>query len=140
VAVAFWTQGGSGSGSAATGTTTTVTVNQTSVVTGLYPGDSPVGLSGDYTNPNAGAVKVGTVTAVIDPTFSVQTDPSKPACTPADFAIAGSATPTNVQIPSGTHVGSWSGLTIAMNNLATNQDNCKSLASVPINYTVTAGS
>jgi hypothetical protein len=133
VAVAYWTQGGSGNGSAATGTTALVTVHQTSIVGNLYPGGPAQTLSGNFDNPNAGSVLVAAVTAVVDPSFTAQADLTKPACTSADFVIGGSA-PVGVQIPSGLGVGSWTGLTIAMTNAVTNQDNCKNV-SVPIDYT-----
>ncbi len=132
VAVAYWTQGGSGSGSAATGTTSAIVVHQTSTVNGLYPGGPAQALSGNFDNPNAGPVFVTGVTAAVHP-FSAQADGSKPACTAADFVIAGSAS-VGSEISSGLGVGSWSGLTIAMKDGSANQDNCKNV-SVPIDYT-----
>jgi hypothetical protein len=131
-AFAYWTGGGIGSGSAAAASTTPVTVNQTGSITGLYPGATPVALSGTFTNPNAGPVYVANVTAAVA-AFSSQTDATKPACTAADFAIAGTAT-VNAQIDDGSP---WSGLTVALTNRAGNQDNCKS-ASITINYTANA--
>jgi hypothetical protein len=133
VATAYWTQGGSGTGSGSTGTTASITVNQTSTVANLYPGGTPQALSGNFTNPNPSNVFVTSVTAVVDPTFNSQTDGTKPACTAADFVIAGAA-PVNAQIASGAGVGAWGGLTIQMVNAPTNQDNCKNV-SVPIVYT-----
>ena len=47
-----------GNGSGSTGTTNAITVNQTSVVTGLYPGGPAQDLSGDFDNPNPGAVGI----------------------------------------------------------------------------------
>lgn len=129
-ALAYWTQSGSGSGTAQTGTTTAVTVNQTTTVTGLYPGDSPVTISGDFTNANSGSVKVGTVTGALD-TAHLPT-----GCVAADFTVTGSDA-VNAEIPSGTHVGSWTGITIQMNDTSVNQDNCKT-QTIPILYTVTA--
>ena len=131
-AYAYWTGGGSGSGSAATGTPSSLTVNQTTVVTGLFPGASAVTLSGNFDNPNSGAVTVSTLTAAVR-AFSSQTDATKPACTQADFAIGGTATGLG-SIPSGTAQGSWTGLTVRMLNGAGNQDNCKS-ATINIDYT-----
>jgi hypothetical protein len=134
-AYAFWTGGGSGSGSAAAGTTSAVTVNQTGSITGLYPGATPTALSGTFTHSNSGAVHVANVTATVQ-AFNVQADPAKPACTQADFAIGGTAA-VNAQVPPGTGVGSWSGLTVALLNGSGNQDNCKN-ASITINYTANA--
>jgi len=133
IATAYWTQGGSGTGSANTGTTTAIVVHQTSPVAGLYPGGPAVTLSGNFDNSNAGPVLVSAVTAVVDPAFTAQADLTKPACTPADFVIAGAA-PVGVQIPSGNAVGAWTGLTIQMQNSASNQDNCKNVT-VTIDYT-----
>jgi hypothetical protein len=133
IATAYWTQGGGGTGSAGTGTTTSIVVHQTSPVAGLYPGGPAVTLSGNFDNSNAGPVFVTAVTAVVDPLFSARLDLSKPACTPGDFVIAGAA-PVGASIPSGNAVGAWTGLTIQLQNLATNQDNCKNVT-VPIIYT-----
>jgi hypothetical protein len=131
-AYAYWTAGGSGSGNGqALAGSTDLTVNQ-DPATGLYPGNS-VALSGDFTNPNAYPVFVGSVVGTIS-TFSIQADTGKPPCTQADFTLTGSA-PVGAQIPAGTNQGAWSGYTLAMINAATNQDNCKGVA-VPITYSV----
>jgi hypothetical protein len=122
-AYAYWTGGGSGSGSAQATTPSAVTVNQTTSVSNLYPGATPVTLSGNFNNPNSGTVFIANVTASIQ-AFSTQTDGTKPACTEADFAIGGSAT-VNAEIAAGNGVGSWSGLTVRLLNGAGNQDNCK---------------
>jgi hypothetical protein len=132
-AVAYWTQGGTGSGTAGTGNTVAITVNQTNAaITDLYPGQGPVALSGDFDNPNAGPVYVASVTAVVR-AFTSQTDVGKPACTEADFQIAGTAS-VAAEIPAGNAVGGWSGLTIELLNGAGNQDNCKDVT-VTIDYT-----
>lgn len=131
-AYAYWSVIGSGSGTAASGSAAAVVVNQTSSASGLYPGGS-VALSGDFDNPNPGAVYVTAVTAAVR-IFSAQADNTKPACTQADFTITGTSN-TPGSIASGTAVGSWSGLTLTMVNSGTNQDNCKSLAAVQIDYT-----
>ena len=134
-ALAYWTQGGTGSGSATTGTTTPITVNQTNAaITNLYPGGTPVALSGDFTNGNSSAVTISSVTAVVR-SFSAQTNSSKPACTAADYAIGGSA--AGSPVPVGTNVGTWSGLTVALSNGAGNQDNCKGVV-INIDYTANA--
>ncbi|HJU46699.1 MAG TPA: hypothetical protein VJ689_01095 [Gaiellaceae bacterium] len=131
-AYAFWTQSGSGTGSATAGTTNTITVNQTSTVTGLYPDGPAAPLSGDFTNPNASEVHISSVTAAVSSITGAGTDGTKPACTIADFAIGGSSGPTDV--PVGTNVGSWSGLTISLVDNGLNQDNCKN-ATANISYT-----
>jgi len=131
-AYAYWTGGGSGSGSASATTPSALTVNQSTSVTGLFPGASAVTLSGTFDNPNSGSVYVHNVTAAVH-TFSTQTDGTKPACTQADFAIGGSAT-VDANVPAGNGQGAWTGLTVRLLNGAGNQDNCKSQA-ITINYT-----
>jgi hypothetical protein len=130
IAFAFWSIGGTGSGSADTGTIGIVTVNQTVSPTGLYPG-ATAALSGNFDNANPGKVFITAVTASVTP-FSVQPDPTRPACTQADFSIAGTAN-VGVEIVPGPGMGAWSGLSLNMIDAATNQDNCKSIT-VPIAY------
>lgn len=133
---AYWTQGGSGTGSATAGNTVAITVNQTSVSAGtLYPGGPAEALSGDFDNPNAHAVNISSVTAAVSSISGAGTDAAKPACTTADFAIGGTSGATVV--PSGTGVGSWSGLNISLLDNGLNQDNCKG-ATANITYTANA--
>lgn len=98
---------------------------QTSSITGLYPGGPDKTLSGDFKNSNDSAVQVGNVSIT-----GVTTD--KAGCTAADFSTGGSA-PVDASVPSGNHVGSWSGLTVAMKDTGVNQDACK-VATVTIAY------
>jgi hypothetical protein len=121
-AYAYWTTSGSGNGSAATGTVVGITVNQTNTVADLYPGGPPQPLSGDFDNSNAGSVYVASVSAVLG---------TLPAgCVAADFTIAGTA-PVNALVPSGSAQGSWSGLTIKMNDTGVSQNTCKS-STIPL--------
>jgi hypothetical protein len=120
-AYAYWTQSGSGTGSATAGTTSSITVHQTSSVTGLYPGASAVTLSGNFDNPNSGPVTISSITAVVSSISGAGSDGTKPACTTSDFSIGGSVGTTTV--PSGTGVGSWTGLTIKLLDNGLNQDN-----------------
>jgi hypothetical protein len=113
-ALAYITATGSGSGSATTGTIAGITVNQSTVVTGMYPGDT-VPLTGTFTNTNPGSVDVTAVTATIG------TLPT--GCVAGDFSITGTSN-TPGEVPAGTDVGSWSGLSITMNNTALNQNSC----------------
>jgi hypothetical protein len=129
VALAYWTSSGAGAGTAATGTTADVTVNQTTSTTNLYPGGH-VALTGNFDNTNTGSVKVGTVTA------TVGTLPT--GCVAADFTISGSGV-VNAEIPAGTGVGAWSGITLTMNDTSSNQDACKT-QSIPVTYSVSAAS
>ncbi len=136
-AYAYWTSSGAGSGSAATGTNVALTVNQTSTVTAMGPGVAPQALSGNFDNPNAGPVFVKTVVATV-------TSTGAPGCTASDYTIAGtsvigaSAPGAGGSVPAGgAGVGSWSGLTIAFNETASNQDACKG-AVLTIGYSTTS--
>lgn len=132
VAFAYWSQGGTGTGSATAATTSAITVKQTSAVTGLYPGAAATTLSGNFDNPNPGSVSISSITAAVHAFSSHLVDAAKPDCTQADFAIAGSSG-ANV-VPTGTAVGSWTGLTVRLVDNGLNQDNCKNM-SVTIDYT-----
>ena len=126
-AFAYWTNSGSGTGQATTGSNQTIVVHQTSTVTGLAPGLPAQTLSGNFDNPNTSPVYVTSVTASI-------TGTDKTGCDASDYTIAGSA-PVAAEVPAGSAVGSWTGLTIAFNNKpAINQDACKD-AVVAIAYT-----
>ena len=135
VALGYWTQGGSGASSASAGTTAPIVVNQTTSVTGLYPGGSAVALAGTFTNSNPGSVNISSLSAAVHPFASHVVDATKPDCTQADFAIGGSSG-ANV-VPAGTNVGSWSGLTVRLVENGLNQDNCKNVT-ITIDYTATA--
>jgi hypothetical protein len=141
-AYAYWTQGGTGTGQATTGTTTGITVNQTSVSAAtLYPGGPFEALSGNFDNPNPNAVTISGITAVVSSVTGGAADPLKPTCDPSDYTIGGTSGANTV--PVGTGVGSWTGLTISLNDNepntvpANNQDNCKN-AVAHITYTAAA--
>lgn len=130
-AFAYWTNSGTGTGTAATGTNAAVTVVQTSTPTGMYPGGPAQTLSGNFTNPNAGNTYVTAVTATgytIDPASVTA------GCTVlgGHYTLGGTA-PVNADVPAGAARGAWTGLTITMNNLGTNQDACKN-AVVTVTY------
>lgn len=125
-AFAYWSSVGSGTGAAGTGTNQSVIVNQTNTVSGLAPGLAAQPLSGNFHNPNPGPVYVSAVTAVV-------TGTDKTGCTASDYTIAGTAA-VDAEVPAGSGVGAWSGLTIQFNNKAVNQDACKN-AAVSISYT-----
>ena len=132
-AFAYWTAGGSGTGTADTGTVVGVTIVQTAVAAdALYPGGSPVALSGTFNNSNSGPVYVSQVTVAVDPSWSEQDDAGKPACTAADFTLV-QPTATNGQVLVD-DTSTWGGGSIVMINAATNQDNCKG-QTVPLVYT-----
>jgi hypothetical protein len=116
--------GASGAGKA-------IAVHQTTSIADLFPGGPPGALRGNFDNPTGGPVFVHAVTATIAP-FSAQRDPSTPPCTEADFVIAGAA-PVGADVPPGTGVGSWSGLTVTMRRDGTDRANCEGV-SITINY------
>ena len=131
VAFAYWTNSGSGSGSASAGTNVPVTVNQTSTISGMFPGQAAQTLAGDFTNTNSGSTYVTAVTAT---GYTIDAAHALAGCTVAggNFTLGGTAA-VNADVPAGANKGAWTGLTITMNNLATNQDACKG-ATVTIGY------
>lgn len=134
-AVAYWTSGGTGSGSASAGTTANITVNQTTVLTAMYPGDTPQTISGNFSNTNSGPVYVGTVTAAISGVTKATGAPAG-TCDASDFTLATPAMTVAAQVPSGPGTGAWTGAKLSFNNKpATNQDACKG-ATVALSYTI----
>jgi hypothetical protein len=121
VAFAYWTQSGSGTGTAATGSTQAITINQTSTITGLYPGDLPHTLSGNFTNPNPSKVFVEAVTA---DSITIDSTHATAGCTPGDYTLGGTAV-VHGEIAVGLNVGTWTGLTVQMKDTVLNQDACK---------------
>jgi hypothetical protein len=55
-----------------------------------------------------------------------------------DFTITGTGV-VNAEINAGSNVGAWSGITLAMNDTAANQDACKS-QTIPVSFSVSAAS
>jgi hypothetical protein len=129
-AYAYWTASGSGTGTATSGTAAAVTVNQTAI-TGLYPGEGARTLSGTFDNPNAGPAYVTAVTAT---GYTIDSTHVTAGCLVAGghYTLGGTAGVAH-NVAAGNAVDSWTGLTITMNNLGTNQDFCKG-AVVTITY------
>lgn len=130
-AFAYWTNSGTGSGTAATGTNVAVTVKQTSTISGMYPGQAAQTLAGNFDNPNAGPAYVTAVTAT---GYTIDAPHVTAGCllTGGNYTLGGTAT-VGADVPAGLNKGAWTGLTITMNNLGTNQDACKG-AVLTINY------
>jgi hypothetical protein len=125
LAYGYWTESGSGTGGGSTATTSALTVNQTSTVTGLYPGSTPQALSGNFDNPNTSAVTLTSVTASVSDVKKAGVSIAA-TCDPSNFSIAGTGTVgSSGVVPAGTAKGSWSGLTIQLLNTSSNQDACK---------------
>jgi len=135
-ALAYWTVVGSGTGTAqAAAGTSSVTVVQTTVLTGMYPGDAAQTISGNFNNPNSGPVYVTTVTASI---ASVTKAGGAPAgtCDATDFTLAGATATVNAEVPAGNGKGAWTGPTLHFNDKAgANQDACKG-ATVNLSYSI----
>ncbi|MEA2192313.1 MAG: hypothetical protein QOI73_2434 [Solirubrobacteraceae bacterium] len=120
-AAAYWSAGGSGTGTAPTAAgTTPITVNQTTVLTGMYPGDSAQTISGNFTNTNSGPIHVSTVTASISSVTG-----GAGACTAADYTLASAVMTVPQEVAVASNTGSWTGATIKFNNTTSNQDGCK---------------
>jgi hypothetical protein len=135
LAYAYWTGSGSGDGTADTAEgTQALTVRQTSVVTGMGPGDAAQLLSGNFDNPNSGPVYVRTVTATI---ASVSPADGAPAgvCDASDYTLGGATMTVNADVPAGNGQGNWAGATIKFHNKNTAQDACKG-ATVNLAYTI----
>ena len=132
-AYAFWTTDGKGTGSVNTGDIVGLVVNQTSTVTGLYPGGPVATLAGNFNNPNQAKAYISSVSATLVGVDMTNPNANKPACGTGDFDLAGSA-PVNQEIEPGDGKGAWSGLTIGLKNTGANQDNCKN-AKLNIAYT-----
>jgi hypothetical protein len=134
VAYAFWTAGGSGTGSAATGTNNPITAVQTTVVTGMRPGDTAQTLSGNFDNANASPVYVASVTASI--ASVTQAVGAVGACVAGDYTLANATMTVGAEVPAGPTQGAWTGATIKFNNKTdTNQDGCKG-ATVNLSYAI----
>jgi len=135
-ALAYWTAGGSGTGTAPVAAgTSNLTVNQTTTLTGMYPGDTAQTISGNFDNSNSGPAYVGTVTASI---ASVAKAGGAPAgtCDATDFTLANAAMTVAAEVPTGTAKGAWTGATLKFNDkTTTNQDACKG-ATVTLSYAI----
>jgi hypothetical protein len=142
-AFAYFTSTGSGSGAATIGAAATAGVDgiwitqQTPLAgeaTTMYPGGPAIPIDVTVTNNSKGTAYIGVVTAKVDPAWSAQADPSKPACDASDFSVTGSV-PFNADIPAAGVVNSVqpTGMTIQMVNKSDqvpgdglgNQDNCQ---------------
>lgn len=104
-------------------------INQTSVVTGLYPGAPPQVLSGTFTNSGKGPVQLGAVTAAL-----AGVSGGTGTCSLDSFALDNPVMPVTGEIPVGEGVGAWGGAAIRMLDTSTNQDDCQ-LVAVQISYT-----
>jgi hypothetical protein len=133
-AFAYWTFTGAGTGTGTVGTPTTpLVVNQTSTITNLAPGSAAQSLSGNFNNSNSGPIYVTSI-ATATLTVTKATGAVTGTCDATDFTVTGFPLAVGAQVPAGTAQGAWTGATIAFNNKATNQDQCKG-ATISIAYT-----
>jgi hypothetical protein len=132
VAYAYWTTAGSGTGSAETGTAVPVTIQQSGEISGLVPGGQERNVNFTITNPATYNQYVTQVEVGIDRVDGGDED-GKPLCTAEDFTVV-QPQAINSDLRPGAHTYGPSGATIALKNLATNQDNCKD-ATVHLTFT-----
>lgn len=134
-AAAYWTAGGAGDGTATTGATEALVVNQVTVLTAMYPGDSPQTLSGTFDNGNEGPIHVTSVTASIASVMEADGITVATGCSLADFTLTGAVMTVGAQVAVGTSQGAWTGAAIQFNNTAANQDACKDVV-VNLHYVI----
>lgn len=131
-AYAYFTSTGSGSGTASVGTATNWDVDVTVGTDTLYPGHGSDGITVDVTNVGSGNQLLDQLVATID----APTAPAGPACTADDFALSGGSwvisnggktatlsTLSQDLDPTDTYTENT--LSVSMNNLPTNQDDCQ---------------
>lgn len=133
VAYAYWSSTGTGTGSATTGDSAQFLVNSTAGTVALTPGGPGDTIAFTVKNPGTGTQNLSkvlvTVATSTGGTFSVGAGPNPP-CTAADYTL-GTPAITYGAIAAGATVSGT--VTIQMNNLATNQDNCKTVT-VPLYF------
>jgi hypothetical protein len=122
LAYAYWTGNGTGVGSAATGTSTDFTVTSVAPTgAALTPGGAAQTVGFRVTNTGTGSQNLASVVATVanaDGTTWVAVT----GCSAADYAV-GTPAVTYGQIAGGAFVNGT--VTVAMNNLGTNQDACQ---------------
>lgn len=131
-AYAYFTSTGTGSGTATVGTATSWQVDVTVGTDTLYPGYGSAGITVDVTNVGDGHQLLDKLVATID----APSNTTGPACTTDDFALSsgswvisnGGKTATLSGLgqdldPNATHTDGT--LSVSMNNLPQNQDDCQ---------------
>ncbi len=106
--------------------TAALTIVQTSTLTGLAPGGSPLAISGRSTNLSAQSV---VVTAIVVTVAGVTIAPGADAgsCLTSNYVITGARMPVGVTLVPGGSVA-FSGAGIQLVDFARNQDACKGTA------------
>lgn len=141
VAYAYWTTTGTGAGTAGTASSSVSAIVIAGASTGLLSPGVTVPLSGTATNPNAGSVAAGPVTAAITGIEDAAGTDITDACAPSNYTLGGSTGSIGVLTASSesttTDSKSWSGLTLEMEDGMDNQDACKD-AVVHLSFSATA--
>ncbi|MBJ7457746.1 MAG: hypothetical protein JHD02_01020 [Thermoleophilaceae bacterium] len=129
-AYAYWTNNGTGTGSASTASPA---AGQFSVsgnaISGLAPGVAAQTLTGTITNNGTNSFTVGGLSAAITGVAGG----AGPGCDATDYTLVQPSGVSGAVVAGGTLA--FSSGSIAFNNKATNQDDCKG-ATVTITYTV----
>jgi hypothetical protein len=123
IAFAYWTTSGAGTGSATAGSDTGVTIAQLGSTSGLVPGGPAQPIDFTITNPATFNQFVTSVEVSITDVVGGD-DSALPECTADDFTVV-QPDAISEDLTPGAHGYAVSGATIALKNLATNQDNCK---------------
>jgi hypothetical protein len=135
-AFAFWSSSGSADGSSTTTNpaSNVIVVAQTTGASNLAPGHAAETLSGTVTNPAASGNKFY-VTQVVASIKSVTKDPNAVSgtCDSTDYTLSNATMTVGSDLAPGASAN-FSGATLAFNDKATNQDQCKG-ATVTITYT-----
>jgi hypothetical protein len=135
-AIAYWTTSGTGAGSATSGTHLNTTVTQVGTIAGLVPGGTAQQIGFKINNSKTTPQYVRTVAVAITSIKDATNTTVVSGCTTDDFTLV-QPTAINLDLPSGDSTFSPSGATLAMNNLATDQDACKDVT-VNLSFTATA--
>ena len=99
----------------------------------MAPGVAAQTLSGTFLNTNTGPVYVTSVTASISSVVKAE-GAAAGTCDASDFTLSGAVMAVNAEALAN-DTSTWGGATLAFNNKATNQDQCKG-ATVNIAYVI----
>ena len=127
-AYAYWTTTGNGTGSATTGTSSAFAVTTTSPTGGpLTPGGPSESVGFNVANNNTGVQRLNTVVVTVANANGTAWN-AVPGCSALDYTVSAATFAAGDIAPSGSTSGTVS---ISMNNLNANQDQCKGVT-VPL--------
>ena len=134
-AIAYWTTSGAGTGSATAGTNTAVIVTQVGTITALVPGSPAQPIDFKINNPASTNQYVTNVSvAITSVTPAVGAPAGGHPCAAGDFTLTQPVFTAADLVPGFTSFLA-NGATLKLDNLLTNQDNCKQAT---VNLTFTA--